>query len=810
MSVIALIDDSDKYSKSRLRSLELIFGDQLISLSSETSVSELNRLIQCSSDEWIALIHQQTLCLQKWIFPTDQKYALIGASIETALGPRIGYELLRSESQTIDQVFRRTPLSNLKVNGSRYASVDIPNDNAFLINKKIFIELGCFDPKLNLRDAFSDLAIRVLEQGYSCGVDTQYSVKCSSGYSETLLVDEKAFASQRTQQQWEKIIHGAARRVPRLAIDLVIVGDGRHTKNILESAGYPIERTYWAADDRPPSDSTMIATQKSPNGLLRQLLESRRDRAVAIIDSSMPSVDGWLLHLLEESEERADIAITVLGDSGTAGPVTICDTHGSLIRLHRLPGLQVINIEGDTNDYLARLSGQLSAYGLGIRATRDTINRTTKLTQRLFIEVNPSEKNYTNQKISVVLLLSSDHDSSFFTTGKLRACTREPYELLLIIPSVAKKMISYFKADPAVKVYIEEGDIAQGARLGEALKDVTGDFIALMRDDIVVPEGWAETLTEAMARVPKAGLVLPRMSNGVGAHMTEDDKFANTAEFRLASQRRKIKYSRQSTKVTTFSIPVLMMRKEVLQVVGGFDHKLLLNEYGLLDYAIRVQACGFEIIVAEDALVHKINPDLLTVRREATMTSQQQLKYFIKKWQVGRDDSSKIRVMNLIKDELSIALRYVSLTSEVQNQKPINSIKSDDLRLQYLLGFGDTSADFEKSMKDVEVFIEAFTIDDPVTLVLVCHEKDLAEITSRIEKIIIDKKIKDEQSLDIAIVNIDEQSSWILHLPDGPRVIYGETLMLDKVEHCDRRSVRKLRSHADLALGKSGQHALSS
>lgn len=743
--------------------------EQYQTLPCDTSTADVAALLDgLSAEPWVVVVDDVTMVRGKWALPkAGGEIALVTAPVRTALGPRIGYEL--SRSLTAGAVQRLLPMGMQDEAGGTCRPVDLPNDGAYVISMQAYGKLGGLRCDLPLALAMMDFALRAREAGMRIVSDTGVCAMRLAGYAEPTLAFGRQVEHLRSSEQWAALLRGPARMQPRVPVELIIHGgDAAQARQWIDCAGYPIRRIFSGCGEKIHPQIPVYPLASAPAAALREALFEHRGENTVFIDATAAIPDGdWLLRLVEESEERPDTALATLGREGVARRAGRIDPGALLARNARVPVHLVPMPECTPAEFCAQLCDALSAAGLGARQTADRRPGMTALPERRF-EGGIGSVAPAVTPVDVLVISGGVADVNELSVSRLRVNTREPYSLAVVVRRSYQDIIKRLSTDSAISILVDASETMGAAQVSHALAASTAEYIAILRDDVITPDGWLEALEAAMARIPQAGIVAPRMSNGSGAQAAETERFANTAEFQLSVSRRRRSYARMATVVQALTQPVFLLRREVLARIGGLDLQLGLSDYAILDLCIRVQAAGYLVVIAEDALVHKVHADLLPKEYRQSVPDQAHARHFSRKWQLGREGIMRFDVGAIAASELAIAQLFCPFP-EAPAKSEIPEERGE--RATFLLPIEDSAA-WQRAARLIKKFQRTFGAADNVTLSVGCMgDLDLETAAKRIERIVRDLQIDDEQSADVLIVDGSDREAWLRQLPPGPRLL---------------------------------------
>jgi len=192
------------------------------------------------------------------------------------------------------------------------------------------------------------------------------------------------------------------------------------------------------------------------------------------------------------------------------------------------------------------------------------------------------------------------------TQQTLQAMMGEPVggTTSVVFPAGAATTRKLLAAHSGLRLIPDDSDVQLAVGLNRALGACTSDGIIIVRDDAQLPRGTIERLVSAFGRIARLGIAVPRVGGADRPESLPDLGYRDVSEMQSLYDRRAEAFAREANLLDVASAPVLVVSREALEVVGGFDEMFGFSRYGVEDFARRVRAANFLIACCEDAYAH--------------------------------------------------------------------------------------------------------------------------------------------------------------------------------------------------------------
>ena len=170
----------------------------------------------------------------------------------------------------------------------------------------------------------------------------------------------------------------------------------------------------------------------------------------------------------------------------------------------------------------------------------------------------------------------------------------------------------------------------------QALSIARGANLVLLNNDTVVTPGWLERLLEVFQRHPDTGIAGPMSNQVSGPQQVKEASYGSLEAMLLFAEQWTRRHRRQSFELPRVVGFCLLMRREVLDAIGGLDERFGPGNFEDDDLCIRARLAGFHVRVAQDAFVHHVGSQTFKgARIDYRKSMQRNWDLFRTKWQLG-------------------------------------------------------------------------------------------------------------------------------------------------------------------------------
>jgi len=177
---------------------------------------------------------------------------------------------------------------------------------------------------------------------------------------------------------------------------------------------------------------------------------------------------------------------------------------------------------------------------------------------------------------------------------------------------------------------------AAGNNQGLAL--ARGEYVLLLNNDTIVTEGWLSRMLAVFDRHPEVGLVGPVSNYVSGAQLVPSVPYKDAQGLRAFARDWAGAHAGQSQEVTRLVGFCLLIRRSVIERIGGLDERFGSGNFEDDDLCLRAAIAGFKARICRDAFIHHVGSQTF---REAKIdyraNMERNWRLFKSKWGIRPD-----------------------------------------------------------------------------------------------------------------------------------------------------------------------------
>lgn len=275
----------------------------------------------------------------------------------------------------------------------------------------------------------------------------------------------------------------------------------------------------------------------------------------------------------------------------------------SAVELFTNTGFNVLDIKATMDgkyEYPADLMKAFKNSGYDI----STLQEQSQYYQFLF----KTQKITVQVEASIVIPVYNQLEATRQTIDSIYENTNIDFELIVVDNNSGEDVKNYLNelADnkPNVKVIYNADNLGFPKAVNEGIEISEGKYVVVANNDIIVNKNWLNKFIEAAQTNEKVGIV-SGISNAVsGVQIDENAKYQTTEEMKTYAAEIAAENKNQFWEFPRVAFLCTLIKREVIQKIGGLDERFSPGNYEDDDYCLRAQIAGYKTVIAKEVFIH--------------------------------------------------------------------------------------------------------------------------------------------------------------------------------------------------------------
>lgn len=535
---------------------------------------------------------------------------------------------------------------------------------------------------------------------------------------------------------------------------------------------------------------------------MRQIMEVRGDRFLALVSAAAELEPGWLEELVRQVTFAPAIGAATyapelpLGEN--VGSLS-ADARCTLLHLQKFPAHLRLGdfetLDGAVADFLirgvearvgtrgaarplarlpdlARDASFRAVHGFDVQAS---LSPDASLVERRLRAAAGRRRGL----VSVVMLSWNAVQFTKLALQSIREHTAGDYEVIIVDNGSNAETVEWLRSLDGVRVLYNESNRGYAGGNNQAMAAARGEYVVLLNNDVIVTHGWLEGLLHAFDRIPALGVSAVRSNKIAGDQLVAEAEYAGLDGLHEYARARRERYRDQGY-VTDRAIGLcLCIDRRVIEEIGGIDERFGVGNFEDDDFCLRVRAAGYRIFVCDDVFIHHFGSQTFAANKvDWNATMRENWQKFALKWELPTtQEGGGYQPRPAIDRGFIRSKHYVPLPS---GEAPASH---RPYRLVFLCPVRT-----EEEWNDTAVFarryVRAFTREHDVLLTIAAFGGPVAEaLGARVERLVRREGLDPETIADVEISDEDDEAAW--------RARYGSAAV--EISTIDRRNPSALR-----------------
>ncbi|MFD0587176.1 glycosyltransferase family 2 protein [Paenibacillus sp. GCM10027627] len=236
-------------------------------------------------------------------------------------------------------------------------------------------------------------------------------------------------------------------------------------------------------------------------------------------------------------------------------------------------------------------------------------------------------------KTSIVILTHNQFHHTVLCLESIRKHTPEEYELIFVDNASTDMTKAYLELQPDVRLINNAENRGFAVACNQGLEAATGEAVLFLNNDTVVTPGWLGHMLQALQSSPDVGMCGP-FTNYASGHQVIKVPYTDLLDLDSFAIEHGSTFEGTITEVRRLIGFCLLVRRSVLDEIGGFDELFGLGNFEDDDLCLRAAFAGYRLVIANASFVHHVgHATMKEVRVDKTSLLLYQNRYrALEKW----------------------------------------------------------------------------------------------------------------------------------------------------------------------------------
>lgn len=386
-------------------------------------------------------------------------------------------------------------------------------------------------------------------------------------------------------------------------------------------------------------DDIITVPEEGAPQKLRDCMEVRGYRYVAVVDTRCRLRPGWLDALASPLQDSGEIGAVTFGQAD----LHLCaDARCALLSLRNFPAHLRIDPAYPTlgralAEFLIRGTGA-GAFTCGVpqgaqELPPPELDNAAWCEREVVATALRSGVKRRPGLVSIVMLSWNAVQFTRLALESIREHTTGDYEVIIIDNGSGPETVDWLKTLQDVRVIYNTENRGYAGGNNQAMAAARGEYVVLLNNDVVVTEGWLEDLLGAFDRVPGLGISAPRSNRIAGDQIVAEAVYDNVEQMHEFAHGRRAEFRGQGYLTDRAIGLCLCVDRRVIEEIGGFDERYGAGNFEDDDFCLRARAAGYRIFVCNDVFIHHFGSQTFAANKvDWTATMRDNWSKFAAKW----------------------------------------------------------------------------------------------------------------------------------------------------------------------------------
>lgn len=266
----------------------------------------------------------------------------------------------------------------------------------------------------------------------------------------------------------------------------------------------------------------------------------------------------------------------------------------------------------------------------------DTLRKQQELVEQRRLMLLAQEENE-KKKVSMIILCWNQLAYTKLCLESIEKYTRSPYELIMVDNGSSDGTRAYLEEYAStranVRLILNDKNLGFAAGNNQGIEIASGEYVLFLNNDVIVTQGWLERMKRHMLQHPAVGMVGPMSNYVAGSQQVETTYGKDLDKMQDYAATFAEEHAGEAFYVPRLIGFCLLVKKEVLDLIGGFDPKYKMGNFEDDDICLRSMITCHLHIQAGDVFIHHFGSVTFKAHSiDLDKLMKENWKYFTSKW----------------------------------------------------------------------------------------------------------------------------------------------------------------------------------
>lgn len=282
------------------------------------------------------------------------------------------------------------------------------------------------------------------------------------------------------------------------------------------------------------------------------------------------------------------------------------------------------------------------------------------------------EKQESGDLVSIIMLTFNALDYTKKCIKSIYEHTSVPFELVLVDNNskdgTRKYLQSLKKKHKNVQVILNRSNKGFAAGNNQGVAKARGNFVLLLNNDVLVADGWLESMLEGLKKHSSIGAVGPITNHISGLQRVENVPYKDVSGFpEFAAHVRRANRNKLTPRRRLAGFAVLMARS-VYQGINGFDESFGNGNFEDDDLCLRLRQAGYALFVDESTYIHHFGSQTFKANKmDYSASLEEKGSLFRERW-------PEVDYQELLEIKNPLSIKHAELMSRAADLQSSNKL----------------------------------------------------------------------------------------------------------------------------------------